>query len=291
MFTTRVKRVWFSFALLMLVIALMAQTSFAAGGLGGIGGTTTPPPAAVPPVVETPVVPPVVETPVVPPVVVPPVVETVVPPVVPPRRGNADAVGNLFGQAGVRDTDIATATRLLEPVVRIVNALMAVILGLTSLSLFLITTIDLAYIAFPPLRSLLTAGSSSGGRSSGGFPGVGGFQGAGGFPGAGGFQGAGALRSVDSGIGAVAFLSRWVSDEAVSAVQDSGISAPGGSVFGAPAQQTSGSKSVILSYIKKRAFFLTAFGVCVILFTSTAFTDLGIMIGKTILGWITGISI
>ena len=80
--------------------------------------------------------------------------------------------------------------------------------------------------------------------------------------------------------GGLSAVGRWVSDEAIAACMEAQGGAMGG--MGAPV------KSMVFSYMKKRALFLILFGVCVVLFTSTAFTDLGIRLGTWLLQLILG---
>jgi len=142
-----------------------------------------------------------------------------------------------------------------------------------------VTVLDLAYIALPFVRDILDGGmqgsnqmihGSMGGRYGGGYGGYGG----------------GMNQQQQQNIGGgLSAIGRWVSDEAMAATLDAqggpmGTSSANGSV-----------KTMILSYMKKRAFFLIMFGICVILFTSTVFTDLGIKLGTWLLGLLMGVGI
>lgn len=175
------------------------------------------------------------------------------------QENTAKAVGDLFGQAGVDQESIETAQEYIRPFAKIMNLIMAVILGITSLLMMFVSVLDLFYMAFPPVRDLLDGGGNGQqqmgrGRGSRGMGGMGMQQ---------------QQQPVGGGLSA---LGRWVSDEAIAASVDA---------------QTP-FKSMILSYLKKRSLFLLIFGVCVILFTSTVFSNLGIKIGIWIIGILSG---
>lgn len=183
------------------------------------------------------------------------------------NRESANAVGDLFQNATIDSESTSKASTFLEPLARGINIVVAFILGFTSLAIFLITAIDLLYIGFPPVRNMLNPQSSGGGMG-------------------GGYGGGGQQEQ----------KVRWVSDEAV-ACASSGSSGGGmGSPMGGMGSHMGGAsnggsaKSMIMSYLKKRTVFLIVFAICVILFTSTVFTDLGLRIGMLLLGWITGMT-
>lgn len=177
------------------------------------------------------------------------------------NKERVDAIGSMFDNVGVDNESMQKANTYLNPTARVLNTIMAIILGFTSLALFLISALDLLYIAFPPIRSLLNV---QGGSTSSGI-----------------------------GIGASAGGSqtssfRWISDEAVAAVSEAGSGQSSGGWFNS--DQKPKTKSVIVSYLKKRSFFLIVFAICCILFSTTVFTDLGIKVGTWLLGVITGAS-
>ena len=181
------------------------------------------------------------------------------------NKERVDAIGSMFDNVGVDNESMQKANTYLNPTARILNTIMAIILGFTSLALFLISALDLLYIAFPPIRSLLNVqGGSTSSGMSGGF---------------GGSQ-------------TSSFFSRWISDEAVAAVAEAGSGQSSGGFDGGmfTSTQKPKTKSVIASYLKKRSFFLIVFAICCILFSTTVFTDLGIKVGTWLLGVITGAS-
>lgn len=214
----------------------------------------------------------------------------------------AGAIGGMFNEVGPDANDIAVANSVIEPIAKVINLLMGVILGITSLLLMFVTVLDLLYMAFPPVRDALDGGQSgmanmAGGRGMGrgmnrgmgmgmnrgmGMGGMGGMgmNGMGGMGGMGmngmGGAGMGQQQQVGGGLSAVG---RFVSDEAIAACMET----QGGAMGQGPV------KSMLFSYMKKRALFLILFGVCVILFTSTVFTDLGIRIGTWALSMFMGL--
>lgn len=187
------------------------------------------------------------------------------------NTGNADAVGSMFQGVGIDEEASAKANSYIYPIAQFANLVMALILSVTFIAMMVITVLDLLYIAVPPVRSMLYAGSSGG--SSGGM----------GFGGSG--FGGGGQQSSSSG-------KQWISDEAKAVVGDlegssggnsggfGGGMGFGGSGFGGGGSQPEKSKkSVITSYAKKRVVFLVVFGVVALLLTSTIFTDIGVNVG------------
>ena len=176
-------------------------------------------------------------------------------------ESTAEAVGDMFGNAGINEESIAEAQEFLKPVAVIMNKIMATILGLASLGMMLITVLDLFYITFPPIRDLLDGGTTGGqplkrSRSLGME---------------GDIEGPGMKPEQQAG-GGLSALGRWVSDEALASSME--------------AQRT--GKMVVAGYFKKRSIFLVLFGICVVLFTSTVFTDLGVNLGMWVLSKVNG---
>ena len=229
----------------------------------------------------------------------------------------ANAVSGMFGQAGPDAEDIAMANAFIEPIANIMNKVMAVILGVTSLLMMFTTMLDLLYLAFPPVRDYLDGGRQGmanmqmGGRGMGGARGMGGMRGGmgmggmrGGYGmggmnsmggmgmgGMGGMNSMGGMGGMQQGMGqpvggGLSAVGRWVSDEAVSACNE----CLGGAMEGQMGMQGS-VKSMVFSYIKKRSLFLILFGVCVVLFSSTVFFDLGARLGTWILKIIMGFGV
>ena len=223
------------------------------------------------------------------------------------QQNGAAAVGEMFKQAGVNEEAVKKANEKLRPIAEFMNFVNAIIVGLVAIFLFTVTALDLAYIALPILRPFLDGGQgmaqAGGGDMSGGM-GMGGM----------GMGGYGSRRGMMGGMGGMMGGGgaqpqqqaghRWVSDEALAAVmamspqpQAGGMGMGGmmggmggmmGGMGAAPAPQPMGS--VIMSYMKKRSFFLIAFGVCVVIFTTSVFTDLGVKIGMVMLSWLSSIN-
>lgn len=64
----------------------------------------------------------------------------------------------------------------------------------------------------------------------------------------------------------------------------------GGSMGGA-SQQLPKPKATLPIYLRKRVVFLVLFGVCLVVFTCTAFTDLGIKVGNFLIEAVSGLNI
>jgi len=203
-------------------------------------------------------------------------------------QSGAEVIGSLFEGVSVDKEAASKANAYMRPLAKGANVLFAVILGFASVGMFLLTALDLLYIAVPPIRNFLnpagagTANGPTGGMMGGGY-GVMGVMGA--SANQGGFRGT---------------ISRWISDEAyyaVSLLNGGATNAPAfgggfgggygggfGGGFGVMQQQQEPPKtgSVIWNYLKNRTFFLVMFGVCSVLFSTLIFTDLGVKFG----GWI-----
>lgn len=199
------------------------------------------------------------------------------------QQNGAAAVGEMFKQAVVDEESVKKANEKLRPIAEFMNFVNAIIVGLVAIFLFTVTALDLAYIAIPIIRPFLDGGQgmaqaggmvgTSGGMGMGGIGNMSGGHinsGYDGIPGYGlqqpqGLQPQGVQTAAKAGL-------RLISDEAITCINNS---------------QTLGS--VIMSYMKKRAFFLIAFGVCVVIFTTSVFTDLGVKIGMVMLSWLTSL--
>lgn len=207
-------------------------------------------------------------------------------------ENTAKAIGDMFNNVGVDEDSVRKANEFLKPFAVIMNKIMAIILGVTSLLMMFITVLDLLYMAFPPVRDLLDGGST-GGQIQGRNRGMYGMRGQMGMPGAfnsgmvdGPRMGMQQVLQGQATGGGLSALGRWVSDEAIAACYES-KGGPMGAVQGGPS--VGPVKSMLFSYMKKRSLFLIMFGICVILFTSTVFTDLGVRIGIWLLNLLIGI--
>lgn len=191
------------------------------------------------------------------------------------------AVGDMFSEAGPKAEDIKEAQVFIQPFAKIMNFAMAVILGITALLMMAVSVLDLLYIAFPPVRDILDGGSY-GGQPQMGSPRGMGMQGSMSMENDHAMSSRGMQSSAPGG--GFSSLGRWVSDEAIAACMEAKVGVAIGGMPTAP-------KIMIIGYLKKRAMFLSMFGVCVILFTSTVFSDLGINLGMWILKTISGFSL
>lgn len=214
-------------------------------------------------------------------------------------KSDIDGLKGAFDAARPDNDDLASATKFASPFVKVIKYIIAVITAIFTVLLGLVTMLDLLYLAVPPIRNILckeqpqAAGGMGGGMGMGGM-GMGrmGMGGMGGAP-----------QPAQSGIG------RFVSDEAVAALAEATQQAQGAAGgmgggmgmgmggmgmgmggMGMGAQQAKPkTKSVILTYLKKRAFAVIMFVVCLVLFTSTLFTDLGLYIGQWIVDIFNGL--
>ncbi len=178
------------------------------------------------------------------------------------KQEETAVIETLFDGVGVDKEAADTASMYMSPIVELVNLTVALILGVASLGMFFITGLDLLYIAVPPLRNLLNPSNSSS-------------------------------------------IGRWISDEALAVVgaqnssQPQVIVAPQSDVMGMTGygagmmrgiqREPDKPKVMIINYLKKRVYFLFMFGVCVVLLSTTIFTDLGMKLGSWILTRLSGI--
>lgn len=207
------------------------------------------------------------------------------------KYNNIDSIEALKDVATLDSEDIAKGAKLASPVVSLLNTCVAVLVALLAAWILANSVLDLICLCVTPfskrvlllhtnpqqapqdwmtkvasfaseqaIHALIVAngGSNNGANgasaSTGGFPG-GGFPG-GGFPG-GGFPGSGGFPGASS----------------------------------APQQNMAKPKATVPIYLRKRAVFLVLFGVCLVVFTCTAFTDLGIKFGNFIINAVGGLNI
>lgn len=174
----------------------------------------------------------------------------------------------------VTSDNMASASQLVGPFASAIGTATGIVMILVSAGIFLVTALDLAYIGIPTLRSILNPnyGASQGGGMMGG-------------------------QQVQSP------KKCHVSDEALLAVAQAqggggGIASPqmsGGMVGGfggsmpmggmsggmpAPQGQQVPTKSVILTYLKKRMVFLILFAVCSVILTSSILTKCGLNLAE-----------
>lgn len=200
---------------------------------------------------------------------------------------NADAVGSLFDELGVDKEATERAKAFTSPVAYWVNIGFAVLLSFAFIAMFFITGLDLVYIAFPPIRKFLLPEQQQGG--GGGMMGMGGM-------GMGGMGMGGGQQSSGSSLG------RWISDEALAAVQESqpqqgggggmmgGMMGMGMGGMGMGGGAQAKPKVLVISYFKKRVIFLVLFGICALLLSTTLFTDIGISLGTWVMNRLLGLN-
>ncbi len=162
---------------------------------------------------------------------------------------DAGALGDaLQNYNPITDDNMSQAQALANPITNIIGNIIGAIVLLTAAGIFLVTALDLAYIAMPFTRPLLTSkhqlvsdealaavGGASGGQQAGGM----------GSP----------MGSPMGGMG--------------------GMGSPMGGGMGA-GQQKQGTKAVITTYFKKRVVFMVIFAVATVILTSSILTGVGI---------------
>lgn len=182
----------------------------------------------------------------------------------------------------VTSEDMAKAKKMTSPITKLIGTLIGIIMTITSTLIFLVTALDLMYIAVPFTRSFLNpAGQVSGGIGGMGMGGMGGMRG--------GMGGMGAM----GGGGQPAGTKKWVSDEAVAALmatqpqQGGGMGGMGMGMGGMgamggmnPNQAPAGSKSVIGAYFKKRIVFIVIFAIASVILMSSLLTDCGLNLAE-----------
>ena len=158
---------------------------------------------------------------------------------------DAGALGDaLQNYNPITDDNMSQAQALANPITNIIGNIIGAIVLLTAAGIFLITALDLAYIAMPFTRPLLTSKHQL--VSDEALAAVGGASGG---------QQAGGMGSPMGGMG--------------------GMGSPMGGGMGA-GQQKQSTKSVITTYFKKRVVFMVIFAVATVILTSSILTGVGI---------------
>lgn len=194
---------------------------------------------------------------------------------------NGSVTDYLQGYTPVTDENMANASQYASPITNLLGTLTGFIVMLVSAGIFVVTALDLAYIGLPFTRNWLNPAQA---QAQGGMSPMGGM----------GMMGGGMSQPQQSS------QRRWVSDEAVACVAlanpaqaQGGMSPMGGmggmgmmggmggmSPMGGSQPQQTSTKSVITTYLKKRAFFIVIFAVATILLTSSIFTDCGLNLAE-----------
>lgn len=226
---------------------------------------------------------------------------------------NGNAVSNYFkGYTPITEDNMQKAQEIASPFVNFMGKVAGVIVIGVGAAVIVITGLDLAYIALPPIRSILNPsydanpGQGAGGMA-GGYGGMGGYgrgrYGMGGMMGGMGAMGGGQpAQPAEHGL-----RRRWVSDEAVFCVSAYAIPAiaqqggamsgmgvgmggmgmgmgMGGMGMGMPGmggmaqqqQEPMPTKLVIVEYFKKRVIFMVILAMAIVVLTSSVLTDCGI---------------
>lgn len=165
---------------------------------------------------------------------------------------DAGALGDaLQNYNPITDDNMSQAQALANPITNIIGNIIGAIVLLTAAGIFLITALDLAYIAMPFTRPLLTSKHQL--VSDEALAAVGGASGG---------QQAGGMGSPMGGMGSPM----------------GGMGSPMGSPMGGGmgGQQKQSTKSVITTYFKKRIVFMVIFAVATVILTSSILTGVGI---------------
>lgn len=185
------------------------------------------------------------------------------------------------------EEDIAKASETVQPVIKIVNYGIGIVLGLLGTALIAITVLDIVYIVSP--SAVRNIGSNS-------------------QPTGGGMMGQ-AQPQPTTGFAAI------ISDDCKAALAESGASTPvggaapmgGGMGFGSGAMGFGGgamgfgggamtpaaqpkAKNVIKLYMKKRIMTFVFIGVCLVVLTCTCFLDVGLKFGTWAVNMISGLA-
>lgn len=175
----------------------------------------------------------------------------------------ADWIGS---QRGMNAEQMKKASDTLSPLTNLFGYVVGGVMVVIFAGIFVITALDLLYIAIPPVRNMLYSGGNAGGMGGMGMnngPGpVGGMQG-GGMMNAGGAQ-----------------KKQWISDEAVACVQLAGGGQQQIGMNGMNGGQQVSQRSVINAYFKKRLVFMIILVVCALVLTSSVLLGTGVNLAK-----------
>lgn len=180
------------------------------------------------------------------------------------------------GHDAVSKKDMESASKIASPIVALIGKATGVIILLVDALIFLVTALDLLYIAVPFTRKYLNPANLQ--QGGGMMPGMG--MGAG----MGMSMGGGAQGAVDPN------AHKWVSDEAVAAIMmpqpqqqgGMGMSMGGSGGYGGmqqPQQQQS-TKSTITTYFKKRIIFIVVFAIATTILMSSILVDCGLNLAQ-----------
>lgn len=186
------------------------------------------------------------------------------------------------GYNAVTDEDMESASKMVGPVTALIGKAIGVILLLVNSLVFLVTALDILYIAVPFTRKFLNPSNLQ--------------QGGGMMPGMGmGMRMGMSMGGGAAGGGADPNAHKWVSDEAVAAlIQGGQMQGAGGGgamgmsmggygsmgAMGGQQAQPQGTKSIIGIYLKKRMFFLVVFAIATTILMSSILLDCGLNLAQ-----------
>lgn len=181
------------------------------------------------------------------------------------------------GHDAVSKKDMESASKIASPIVALIGKATGVIILLVDALIFLVTALDLLYIAVPFTRKYLNPANLQ--------------QGGGMMPG----MGMGARMGMSMGGGAQGAVDpnahKWVSDEAVAAIMMSQPQQQGGMAGGMgmggyggmqqpQQQQQQSTKSTITTYFKKRIIFIVVFAIATTILMSSILVDCGLNLAQ-----------
>lgn len=175
----------------------------------------------------------------------------------------ADWIGS---QRGMNAEQMKKASDTLSPLTNLFGYVVGGVLVIIFAGIFVITALDLLYIAIPPVRSMLYSGGNTGGMGGMGMnngPGP-----------VGGMQGGGVMNAQGTQ------KKQWISDEAVACVQLAGGGQQQIGMNGMNGGQQVSQKSVINAYFKKRLVFMIILVVCAVVLTSSVLLGTGVNLAK-----------
>lgn len=202
-----------------------------------------------------------------------------------------NGIANMFkNYRPFTEGQLQEASAKMSPIASAAGVLISILLWVALIGIFVMTALDMVYMALPPIRGLLYKNTNQG---------QGGMMGGYGRMGMGGMGGSQPIKKGH----------QWVSDEAVQASimldQARGMSTGGSGggmgyggmgygAMGAHNQQMDASdltsKGVLVTYLKSRAVFLIMFGICAIVLTCSALLGLGVNAGMLIVRLIDAIA-
>lgn len=186
------------------------------------------------------------------------------------NRESAKAVGEIFKQGSLTQESVEKSKKWVEPVAKVVNLLIATLVSLLAVGIVCVSVLDLIYIQLPFVRGYMAPQQTTPSTSMpNNMPGV---------------------MAPNAPVQSSGATRQWVSDEAIAALQESQPQQTVG--MGPQLQQQQGKpggKNALIAYAKKRSFALIMLGICIVVFTCTALTDLGLLIGVKLIGVLSGI--